>query len=85
MKRNVVVNHVKCAKHQRSKEKLLEKEARERDLTQAIEKHDAQTQCKGETRDADTEVYKVKVVVALMQNGIPLQKLECPGLRDLLL
>ena len=57
LKRNVVVNHVKCAKYQRSKEKLLEKEAKERDLAQAIEKHDAQTQRKGETLDADTKVY----------------------------
>ena len=84
MKRNVVVSHVKCAKQLRSKEKLLEKEARERDLEQALEKHDAQTNRKGETLDADTKVYRVKVVMALMQAGIPLQKLECPGLRDLL-
>ena len=27
----------------------------------------------------------MKIVVALLQAGIPLQKLECPGLRDLLL
>ncbi len=48
LKRNVVVSHIKCAKHQRSKEKLLEKEARERDLAQAVEKHDAETHRKGE-------------------------------------
>ena len=84
LKQNVVVNHFKCANHQKSKEKLLENEARERDLAQPIEKHDAQTQRKGETPDADTKVYRVKVVEALMQAGIPLQKLECPGLRNLL-
>ena len=80
----MVVSHIKCAKHQRSKEKLLEKEARETDLAQAVEKHDAETHRKGETLNADTKVYSVKVVMALMQAGIPLQKLECPGLRDLL-
>ena len=84
LKRNVVVNHIKCAKHLRSKEKLLEKEARERDLAQALQKHDAQTHCKGETLNEDTKVYRVKVVMALMQAGIPLAKLECQGLIDLL-
>lgn len=40
LKRNGVVSHVKCAKHQKSKEKLLEKEARERDLARDIEQQD---------------------------------------------
>ena len=39
---------------------------------------------KGETLDADTKAYRVKVVVALIKTGNPLQKLECPGLRDFL-
>ena len=38
MKQNVAVSHIKSAKCQRNKEKLLEKEARERDLARAIKK-----------------------------------------------
>ena len=68
------MSHVKCAKHQKSKEKLLEKEARERDLAQSLEMHDAQTHRKGETLTEEHKVYRVKVVMALMQAGIPLAK-----------
>ena len=72
------MSHVKCAKHQKSKEKLMGKEARERDLAQSLAKHDAQTHRKGETLTEEHKVYRVKVVMALMQAGIPLAKLECP-------
>ena len=43
MKRSVVLNYVRCTEHKEStgKTKLLEKEARERDiLAQALEEHD---------------------------------------------
>lgn len=81
MKQNVVVSHVKCAKNQKSEEKLLEKEARERDLAQAIEKHDAQTHHKDKTLDEEHRVFRAKVVMALMQARIPLAKMECQDSR----
>lgn len=78
------MSHMKCAKHLNSKEKLLQKETRERDLAQALQKHVAQTHRKGETLNEEHKVYRVKVVMTLIQAGIPLEKLECQGLRDLL-
>ncbi len=84
IKRSVVVSHVKCTKHLEGKKKLLEKEGRERDLAQSLRAHDAQTHHKGETLPDEQNVYRVKVVMAFMQAGIPLAKLDCHGLRDLL-
>ena len=70
----------------KKQEKLLEKEARERDLAQAAKNHHAATHCKEETLNEDTKVYRVKVVMALMQAGIPIAKLElCQGLRRMVI
>ena len=84
LKRSVINGHVKCAKHCEAKKKLLEKEARERDLAECLRAHDAHTHRKGETLPDERNVYRVKVVMALMEAGIPLAKLDCQGLRDLL-
>ena len=84
IKRSIVSSHIKCTKHQESKKKLLEKEARERYIAQALQKHDAQTHRKGETLSDEQNVYRTKVVMAFMQAGIPLAKLDCCGLRSLL-
>ena len=60
--------------------------ARERDLAtcKALEKHDTETHRKGETLSEDQKVYRAKVVLAFMAAGIPLSKLDCPALRELL-
>lgn len=84
LKRSVVANHIKCTKHTNSKRRLLEKEARERDLAQSLRAHDAQTHRKGETLPDEQNVYHVKVIMAFMEAGIPLVKLDCQSLRDLL-
>ena len=51
------MSYVKCAKHLSSKEKLWQNESRERDLVDALEKHDKQTHRKGETVNEETKVY----------------------------
>ena len=53
-------------------------------MAEALDKHDAETHRKGETLAKEHKVYRVKVKMALMQAGIPLEKLECQGLKDLL-
>ena len=78
LKRSVVLNHIK---HEDGKQKLTINTARERDLAKALEKHDTETHRKGETLP---EVYRAKVVLAFMAAGIPLSKLDCPALRELL-
>ena len=84
VKRSVVSNHVKSSKHDEGKKKLKTKQAREADLALALEKHDSETHRKGETLPESQKVYRAKVVIALMEAGIPLSKLDCPGVRELL-
>ena len=84
VKRSVVLNHIKSKKHEESKEKLKKKEVRERDIAEALREHDNETHRKGETLPAEQNVYRAKVVMAFMRSGIPLSKLDCPDLRNLL-
>ena len=49
VKRSVVQNHVKSEKHESSKEKLKVKMAREKDIAESLQKHDAITHRKGES------------------------------------
>ena len=84
VKRSVVQNHIKSKKHEESKGKLKKKESRERDIAQALRAHDVETHRKGETLPEKHNVYRAKVVIAFMKSGIPLSKLECPDLRNLL-
>ena len=58
--------------------------ARELDIAEALKTHDAETHRKGETLPIEHNVYRVKVVMAFMKSGIPLWKLECSDLRNLL-
>lgn len=84
LKRSVVLNHIKSTKHVSGKQTLTMKQARERDLALALERHDAETHRKGETLPEEQKVYRARVVLAFMEAGIPLSKLDCPALRELL-
>ena len=84
LKRSVILNHIKSSKHKDGKQALTTKQAREIDLARALERHDAQTHRKGETLPEEQKVYRAKVVFAFMEAGIPLSKLDCPALRELL-
>ena len=84
LKRSVILNHIKSSKHASGKQALTTKQTRERDLALALERHDAQTNRKGETLPEEQKVYRARVVYAFMEAGIPLSKLDCPALRELL-
>ena len=84
VKSSVVRNHVKSKKHADSKERVKQKQARERDIAEALRAHDGETHRKDETLPEEQNVYRVKVVIAFMKSGIPLPKLEYPDLRNLL-
>ena len=72
MKRSVVSNHVKCNKHKLGKERLLRKEARERDIASAFEvcQHP-----RGETLPEEERVYRAKVIWTFLRTATPLSKL----------
>ena len=80
----MILNHIKSSKHKDGKQVLTTKQARERDLALALEKHDAETHCAGETLPEEQTVYRARVVLAFMEAGIPLSKVDCPALRELL-
>ena len=54
--------------------------AREKDIAESLQKHDAITHRKGETLPKEQNVYRAKVVMS----GIPLGKLDCLELRSLI-
>ena len=75
---------MKSNKHDEGKRKGKSNEPREADTALAPEKHDRYTHHKGETLPGAQRVYRTQVVLTLMEAGIPLSKLDCPGLRALL-
>ena len=58
------------------------KTAREQDIAEALAKHNSEVHLRGETLPVPQQVYRVKVVTALLRAGIPLSKLD--RFRDLL-
>ena len=82
LKRSTIQNHIRSQKHDNSKKKLEKKEIREQDIAKALEKHNTEVHLRGETLPMQQQVYRVKVVTALLRAGIPLSKLD--SFRDLL-
>jgi hypothetical protein len=74
LKLSVITNHIKSGKHSQGKEKLNVKEARERDIADALKTHNVATHLEGETLPMDQQVYRVKVVSAFLRAGVPLNK-----------
>ena len=75
VKRSTIDSHVKCAKHTESKKRVQQNESRERDIAEALQRHDEATHQKGETLPEDQRVYRVKVVQTFLRAGVPLSKL----------
>ena len=73
--KSVVKLHLSSAKHKLAKEKLAHKEARERDIAQALKSYDHSFHPKGETLSDRCRLYRVKVVTCFLKAGVPLQSL----------
>lgn len=82
LKSSSVKNHLKSKKHQEGKVKLSKKEAREKDIAQALAQYNSENHLRGETLPHSQQVYRVKVVKTFLQAGVPLSKLSI--FRDLL-
>ena len=80
----MIQNHVKSSKHQDGRKALFTKEKRERELVLAAESHDPETPCKGKTLPEEQKLYRAKVVLAFVEAGISLSKMNFPLLRELL-
>ena len=79
---SVVNNHLKPAKHQAGKQRLAAKEKSECDIAEALAASDKESHPVGETLPQDQRVYRVKVVMAFLRAGVPLNKIE--SFRELL-
>ena len=76
LKKNVISNHVHSAKHQAGKSRLVAKEAKEKDIAEALIATDQQCHLVGETIPLDHRIYRVKVVKSFIRAAVPLSKLE---------
>ena len=82
LKRSILKNHVQSAKHQKSKQRINHKEARERDIAASLRKYNKDVHPRGESLPEEQQVYRVKVVSSFLKPGVPLSKMD--SFRDLL-
>ena len=82
VKKSVIIQHIRSAKHTRGKEGITQREKRERDIAAMLRQYDNEVHPVGEGLSDSVRVHRVKVVTAFMKAGIPLTKVDC--LRDLL-
>ena len=82
VKKSVIKNHVESTKHITSKSRLKEREKRDSDIVDALQKYSKEVHPKGKTLSDSTRVYRVKVVRAFLRAGTPLQKID--SFRELL-
>ena len=76
VKKSVVKNHIESTKHRVSKSRLKEREKRDSDIVDALQKYSKEVHPKGETLSDNTRVYRAKIVRAFLKAGIPLQKID---------
>lgn len=60
LKHSVISNHIQCAKHKNSKERLKSKELREKQIAKMLVKHNEEQHLRGETLPEEQQVYRVK-------------------------
>ena len=76
VKSSSVRNHLSSKKHQDGKKKMEKKEAREQDIAQALQRYNKDCHPRGETLPESQQLFRVKVVRALLQAGVPLSKID---------
>ena len=75
-KKSVIESHIKSQKHDNGKQRLAHKEQREGNIIEALKKYDQEYHPDGETLPTSTRVYRVKVVTAMLQAGVALNKID---------
>ena len=81
-KKSSIETHIKTKKHEKGKERLKKKTATEMDIAQALKAYGKEKHPVGETLSESVRVYRVRVLMAMLQSGVALAKIEC--FRDLL-
>ena len=76
LKRSIIKSHIKSAKHQRGQTAVARKQAREKDIVEALKDYDKQLHPAGETLPDPQRVFRVKVVMSFLRAGAALSKLQ---------
>ena len=76
LKKSSVKNHISSVKHKNGKVQLQAKAKRERDIADALQKHNGEQHLRGETLPIDQQVYRVKVVSCFLRAAVPLNKMQ---------
>ena len=58
-------------------ERIERKEARERDIAEALKRHDQTIRQKGDTLPESQRIYRVKVAMTFLRAGVPFEKIDC--------
>ena len=75
-KKSVIESHIKSQKHDNRKQRLARKEQWEGNIIEALKKYDQEYHPDGETLPTSTRAYRVKVVTAMLQAGVALNKID---------
>ena len=73
---STVESHVKSAKHVESKKAVEQRQVREKDIAEALQRHTEVTHQKGETLPEEQRIHRVKVVQTFLRAGVPIAKLD---------
>ena len=76
LKRSIIKSHIKSAKHQRGQTAVARKQAREKDIVEALKDYSKQSHPAGETLPEPQRVFRVKVMMSFLRAGVPLSKLQ---------
>ena len=68
LKRSIIKSHIKSAKQQRGQTAVARKQAREKDIVEALKDYDKQSHPAGETLLEPQRVFRVKVVMSFLYN-----------------
>lgn len=75
LKLSSIRNHAQSSKHIQGVTKLKVREAREKDIAEALKIHNDETHLRGETLPDSQQVYRVKVAMCFLRAGVPFNKM----------
>ena len=76
VKKSIIRQHIKSAKHESGKVCLAHKEKRERNTAEMLVDYDKATHPVGESLSEVVHVHRVKAVTTFLRAGVPLSKLD---------
>ena len=76
VKKSVIIQHIKSAKHATGKARLALKEKKERNIADMLLKYDKTVHPVGESLSESVRVYRVKVLRTFLKAGVPLGKVD---------